>query len=220
MALKGTTGERWLFCVCRTQKKDGLGLGRLAIGRWDGGRVSLIVMLQLVTGQCLADLGLEVQADGLRKIHVQVDMHAVLMVRLVFVVVGGIRDVAGDDLLIALVIMMVIVMRVVMQVFVIDRLPVGVLLVRHLCSCHGSEHHGVIQNQQQGDEDFQGHRVDLGLVVFATLVAATVAPGCCGGQRDGSFCHAQHLLKIARLDWSPELSLPGRFWAAILVLTL
>ncbi len=160
MVLKGTNGERWLFCVCRTQKKDGLGLGGLAIGRWNGGRVSLIVMMQLVTGQCLADLRLEVQADGLRKIHVQVDMHAVLMVRFIFVVMGGIHDVAGDDL-IAVVIMMIIVMRVVVQVFVIDGLPGGVFFVRHLCSCHGSEHHGVIQNQQQGDEDFQGHRVDL-----------------------------------------------------------
>lgn len=188
MVLKDTNGERWLFCVCRTQKKDGLGLGRLAIGRWDGGRVSLIVMMQLVTGQCLADLRLEVQADGLRQIHVQVYMHAVLMVRLVFVVMGGIHDVAADDLMIAVVIMMIIVMRVVMQVFVIDRLPVGVLFVRHLCSSHGSEHHGVIQNQQQGDEDFQGHRVDLvfGVVVF-TIAGATVAPGCRGGQRDGSF---------------------------------
>lgn len=188
MVLRDTNGERWLFCVCRTQKKDGLGLGRSAIGRWDGGRVSLIVMMQLVTGQCLADLRLEVQADGLRQIHVQVDMHAVLMVRLVFVVVGGIHDVVGDDLMIAVVIMMIIVMCMVMQVFVIDRLPVGVFFVRHLCSSHGSEHHGVIQNQQQGDEDFQGHRVDLvfGVVVF-TIAGATVAPGCRGGQRDGSF---------------------------------
>ncbi len=191
MVLKDTNGERWLFCVCRTQKKDGLGLGRLAIGRWDGGRVSLIVMMQLVTGQCLADLRLEVQADGLRQIHVQVDMHAVLMVRLVFVVVVGIHDFVGDDLMIAVVIMMTIVMRVVMQVFVIDRLPVGVLFVRHLCSSHGSEHHGVIQNQQQGDEDFQGHRVDLGRVVYVRIVAVTVAPGCRGGQRDGSFWDAQ-----------------------------
>lgn len=132
--------------------------------------------MQFVTGQCLADLRLEVQADGLRQIHVQVDMHAVLMVRLVFVVVGGIHEVATGAV-------MIIVMRVVMQIFVIDRLPVGVLFVRHLCSSHGSEHHGVIQNQEQGDEDFQGHRVDLGLVVLPTLVAATVAPGCCGGQR-------------------------------------
>lgn len=162
MVLKGTNGERWLFCVRRTQKKDGLGLGGLAIGRWDGGRVGLIVMMQLVTGQRLADLRLEVQADGLRQIHVQVDMHAVLMVKLVFVVVGGIHDVAGDNLMIAVVIMMIMVMCMVVQVFVIDRLPVGVLLVRHLCSCHGSEHHRVIQNQQQGDEDFQGHRVGLG----------------------------------------------------------
>ena len=161
MILTSTKDVRWLFCVCRTQKKDGLGLGGLAIGRWDGGRVGLIVMMQLVIGQRLADLRLEVQADGLRQIHVQVDMHAVFMVRFVFVVVGGIRDVAGDDLMIAVVIMMIIVMRVVMQVFVIDGLPVGVFFVRHLCSSHGSDHHGVIQNQQQGDEDFQGHRVDL-----------------------------------------------------------
>ncbi len=180
MVRKGTKDERWLFCVCRTQKKDGLGLGRLAIGRWNGGRVSLIVMTQLVTGQCLADLRLEVQADGLRQIHVQVDMHAVLMVRLVFVVMGGIHDVAAGTV-------MIIVMCVVVQVFVIDRLPVGVLLVRHFCSLHDAEHHGVIQNQQQGDEDFQGHRVDLFRSGGLHDSWGTVAPGCCGGQRDGSF---------------------------------
>lgn len=144
-------------------------------------------MMQLVTGQCLADLRLEVQADGLRKIHVQVDMHAVLMVRLVFVVVGGIRDVAGDNLMIAVVIMMIIVMCVVVQIFVIDRLPVGVLFVRHLCSLYDPEHHRVIQNQQQGDEDFQGHRVDLFRSGGLHDSWGTVAPGCRGGQCDGSF---------------------------------
>lgn len=72
------------------------------------------------------------------------------MVRLILVVMPRVRRGAAG-------VVMLVLVRVVMQEFVLESLTVRVRCVWNFLSFHGAEHHGVIQNQQQGDEDFLEH---------------------------------------------------------------
>ncbi len=75
----------------------------------------------------MAALALEVQTDGLWQVHVQMDVRAMLMMGVVFVVVAD-ADTRG--------IVVSVPVRMVMQVFVFEGLPIRVLGVWNFLCFH------------------------------------------------------------------------------------